>query len=266
MPTPEFPGRLIKLGETDAGLVTSIQKAMRLRGYGPFNAGQFDAQMKSVVMTFQSQTFDVDGHSLVVDGEIGIYTWGVLFPSPPVAPGTPPSSLMLQALAIATGQVGQMENPLGENRGPMVDQYLRSVGIDPTKGKADQRAWCMSFVYWCYQTAAANLGVGTPLPRTAGCLDHWNLARQVGGAARIPAKSAYEDPSLIKPGLVFILDFGGGLGHTGIVENLLPGGRMLTIEGNTNTDGSRTGVGVFRLERRKLSDAKLKGFVDYTGV
>jgi len=41
---------------------------------------------------------------------------------------------------------------------------------------------------------------------------------------------------------------------------------MLTIEGNTNTDGSRTGVGVFRLERRKLSDAKLKGFVDYTGV
>src|SRR5438445_11250550 len=88
MPTPEFPGRLIKLGETDAGLVTSIQKAMRLRGYGPFNAGQFDAQMRSVVMTFQSQTFDVDGHSLVVDGEIGIYTWGVLFPSPPVAPGT----------------------------------------------------------------------------------------------------------------------------------------------------------------------------------
>ena len=266
MATPEFPGRLIKSGETDKALVTYLQNALRQRGYGPFNAGQFDTQMKAVVMTFQSQTVDVDGHSLVVDGEIGIYTWGVLFPGHSVVPESPPSNLMLQALAIATGQVGQMEVPPGQNRGPMVDQYLRSVGIDPARGTADQGDWCMSFVYWCYRAAAANLGVDTPLPRTAGCLDHWNLARQVAGASRIPAKSAYEDPSSIKPGLIFILDFGGGLGHTGIVENLLPGGRLLTIEGNTNNDGSRTGVGVFRLERRKLSDAKLKGFVDYTSV
>ena len=146
----------------------------------------------------------------------------------------------------------------------MVDEYLRSTGIDPTKGTPDQRAWCMAFVYFSFHAATQNLGVPNPLPRTAGCLDHWNLAKNIAGAVRVTAKAAYADPSVIKPGLIFILDFGAGLGHTGIVESLQTGGSLVTIEGNTNADGSRTGVGVFHLNRRKLSDATLKGFVDYT--
>ncbi len=264
MPIPVFPGRLISVGESDASIVTMIQTALRQRGYGPLNAGQFDAQMKSVVMTFQSQNVDRDGHALVVDGKVGLHTWGALFTTIGASAPSPPSAVMLQALAIAIGQVGQMEVPLGSNRGPMVDEYLRSTGIDPTKGTADQRAWCMAFVYWCFLSATHNLGVPDPLPRTAGCLDHWNSAKNVAGAVRVTAKAAYADPSLIKPGLIFILDFGAGLGHTGIVESLQTGGGLVTIEGNTNADGSRTGVGVFRLNRRKLSDATLKGFVDYT--
>jgi hypothetical protein len=269
MASAAFPARLIKVGEQDTQLVRTIQAALRQRGYGPFTDGVFDESMKAVVKTFQAQNVDRDGHSLEVDGKIGLLTWQSLFAGSALAPLSPPapaSTLMLQALAVAAGQVGEMESPIGSNRGPMVDEYLRAAGIDPASGPPDVRPWCMAFAYWCFKTAAANLGSANPLPRTAGCLDHWNLAAQVVRAKRMTAASVLANPSLIKSGLLFILDFGHGLGHTGIVERLLPGGRLLTIEGNTNADGSRTGVGVFRLERRKLSDAQLKGFVDYSGA
>lgn len=264
MPTPIFPGHLIVLGETDTAIVNAIQQALMQRGYGPCNRGVFDQLMKSVVMTFQAQNVDADGQSLVVDGKVGLYTWGALFPVQIVTPQSPPSALMLQALALSSGQVGQMEVPLRSNRGPMVDEFLRAADIDPTHGTPATRPWCMAFVYWCFRQAGRSLEESNPLPQTAGCLDHWNRARNIAGAVRVNATAAYADPSLIKPGLIFILDFGGGHGHTGIVEKLQIGGRLSTIEGNTNDTGSSDGVGVFRLERRKLNDAALKGFVDYT--
>ena len=259
-----FPGRVIKRGESDAAVVNTVQQALRDRGYGPFNPGAFDAQMVSVVKQFQAQNVDAAGRPLQVDGEIGIYTWGNLFPLAAVTPSSAPSTLMLQALAVAGTQEGQLEQPIGSNRGPMVDAYLRSVGIDPTVGTPDNRYWCMAFVHWCFETAARSLATANPLPRTAGCVDHWNRAAAITGALRIKAASAYAAPELVKPGLVFILDFGGGHGHTGLVEKLLPGGILSTIEGNTDGTGSGNGIGVFRLNRRKLNDRSLLGFVDYS--
>ena len=40
------------------------------------------------------------------------------------------------------------------------------------------------------------------------------------------------------------------------------GGRLTTIEGNTNDGGSREGVGVFRRSERKIASIN-KGFLDY---
>lgn len=261
----DFPGRVIKRGEADAELVKQIQQLLASRGYGPFQAGVFDAPMASVVKLYQAQNVDAAGRPLVADGEVGIYTWGSLLPTTPApTPSSAPSTLMLQALAVAGTQEGQMEQPVGSNRGPMVDEYLRSVGIDPTKGTPDDRYWCMTFVYYCFNVAATSLAVANPLPKTGGCALHWRLSKNVPKAVRILAGQAYENPSLIKPGLVFILDFGGGHGHTGIVEKLLPGGVLSTIEGNTDATGSGNGIGVFRATRRKLNDKSLVGFVDYS--
>ena len=262
---PAFPGRLIKKGEANKALVGALQAALKSRAYGPLNAGAYDAQMVAVVKQFQSQNADSQGNPLIVDGEVGRFTWGALFGAPPAKAPTPSSPLMLQALGIAASQVGQMEDPLGSNRGPMVDKYLKAVGVSLT-GTPDSRAWCMAFVFWAYDQAATQLGVPNVAPRTAGCLDHWGRARFVSGAVRITADQVMADLSLVKPGQIFICDFGSGLGHTGIVERMLPDGRLVTVEGNTNTDGSRSGVGVFRLNRRKLTDKTLKGFVDYSGA
>jgi hypothetical protein len=261
-----FPGRILRRGERDAGVVRTLQAALAQAGYGPFRDGAFDAAMTAAVRRFQAQHVDASGRALVIDGEVGSFTWAALFPQPLPTPASAPSTLMLQTLAIAGSQVGQMEAPPLSNRGPQVDAYLRAVGIDPEHSSSDGRNWCMAFVYWSFQTASRSLGDANPLPKSAGCLDHWNRAARVAGARRIPRAEAYADAALIKPGLVFILDLGAGHGHTGIVERAMEGGRLVTIEGNTNNDGSRTGVGVFRLQRRKLSDKSLKGFVDYSAA
>ncbi|MNL84947.1 hypothetical protein D3C87_2130830 [compost metagenome] len=51
------------------------------------------------------------------------------------------------------------------------------------------------------------------------------------------------------------------MGHTGIVEKV-ENGFVQTIEGNSNSDGSRNGIGVFRLRFRKINSIE-KGFIIY---
>jgi hypothetical protein len=45
----------------------------------------------------------------------------------------------------------------------------------------------------------------------------------------------------------------GRISHVGFVENILPGGYVKTVEGNTNTTGSASGDGVYRLTRKVTS-------------
>jgi hypothetical protein len=62
-------------------------------------------------------------------------------------------------------------------------------------------------------------------------------------------------------GYQFIMDYGKGLGHTGIVVSV-EGDSFTTIEGNTDAGGSRTGGSVC-LRSRRFDDPKLKGFIAY---
>ena len=101
------------------------------------------------------------------------------------------------------------------------------------------------------------MGIKNPLTKTARVLDHWNKTKGV----KIPVEVAIADPNKIKAGMVFIMDFGKGLGHTGIVESV-SNGYITTIEGNTNNDNSREGYGVFKLNNRKINTIK-RGFIQY---
>lgn len=141
----------------------------------------------------------------------------------------------------AGNQIGVRE-ATGHNDGPAVETYLAAVGL----GKG--YSWCMAFVYWCAKQAALKLGLINPLKETGGVLDEWNSGR--GTHLTEPV-----------PGAIFIMDFGGGEGHTGIVTGVFPDqGIIHTIEGNTNDDGSREGVGVFR-KTREIADPKIIGYI-----
>lgn len=168
----------------------------------------------------------------------------------PMSPTT--STLTQQALETAITQLGQKEDPIGSNRGPMVDKYLLAVGLKPGY------AWCQAFVYWCYATAAAQRSEKCPAIRTAGVQDCWRKTPQ---AQRITRRDALADLTQIKPGYQFVMLFSGGMGHTGIVEKV-EGSFIHTIEGNSNSNGSREGVAVVR-HIRSLTDNALQGFIKY---
>lgn len=257
-----FPGRIIKMGDPDRETVTTIQHRLNEVGCGPLEeTGVFREKTKRSVKLFQARFPDASGLPLKIDGEVGSFTWGAMFGAMSVPSETKaPSRLTKAVIEFAVTQIGILENPLGSNRGPEVDQYLRAVGLNPA---GNSFPWCVAFTHFCYLKAAEKVRIDNPHIKTAGVLKHWNVAKTTPGVSRITRAEAVADPGLVKPGSLFIIDFGGGFGHSGLVVETA-NGRLVTIEGNTNDGGSREGIGVFQRDSRKIN-AINKGFIDYSG-
>ena len=137
-------------------------------------------------------------------------------------------------VAAASSFIGVGEQG-GDNRGQMVELFLREVGQEPGA------PWCAAFVfhvgYWALYDHRG-LRSSWPLPRTASCWELGEFARRRGILGEQPME-----------GDVFLLysrDH-GRFAHTGFVVDTLGGthGRKtfecMTIEGNTNDDGSNNG-------------------------
>jgi hypothetical protein len=251
-----FPGHVIGLRDPDTASVTLIQRRLNQLGCGPVaEDGDFGPQTQEGVELFQVRSADHFGANLDVDGRVGPLTWASLFAIPAVPVVTDPGNpLLVETLRFAAKQIGVMEQPLGSNRGPQVDFYLKSVGADLGT------PWCAAFVYFCFQQAAVGLGSANPVIRTASVLDHWNRA----GAAGIPRLGRDEcvaTPSLVRPGMIFIIINSNGSGHCGLVESVT-GSLLTTIEGNTNDTGSREGIGVFRRQKRTIASVS-RGYLSY---
>lgn len=261
----QYPGRIIKVGERDRSVVIALKRQLNSTlGIGgdptlrldPKNAS-FGPRMKQVVKLFQARNVDAEGRPLKQDGEVGSLTWAALFGHDTVASSTAASDALLgRVLTVAAAEEARpvREVPRNSNRGPEVDAYLKRAGVSVGL------SWCCAFVYWCFDEAAHALGRTNPMVKTAGCLDHWQRAA-AKGAQRISSARAVAEPGLVKPGMVFIIDHGGGLGHTGLVETTA-GGLLTTIEGNTDASRTREGGGVYRLTR-KVAEIN-KGFIDYS--
>jgi len=254
----QYPNRIIEKGEKDETIVKAIQKQLNAKGCGPVDVdGDFGKNTISAVKLFQTRNSDAKGNPLEADGRIGAITWATLFGGNqvPVA-NVGATDLLKKTLEVAASQIGVVEQPPFSNRGPEIDIYLRTVGLNPV---GQHYSWCMAYVYWCFNEAAKSLGIKNPLVKTAGCLNQWNGSK----CPKIKMADAVNDPSLVKPGFIFIIDHGQGNGHTGIVESV-NGGLITTLEGNTNNDGSANGYGVLRLNR-KISKIT-KGFLDYSNA
>ncbi|HEX2768642.1 MAG TPA: CHAP domain-containing protein [Geobacteraceae bacterium] len=263
----QYPGRIIKAGEQDTNVVRVLKQrlnevlgiendpAARLDQNDP----NFGPKMKQVVKLFQARNVDAEGRPLRQDGEIGSITWAALFGNDSVpASDTATDEFLARVLSVAAQEEAKhvREVPINSNRGPVVEQYQHRAGASPGN------AWCCAFVYWCFDETANIMGRTNPMVKTAGCLDHWNKAPS-RGARRILSSAAKANPALVKPGMVFIIDHGRGLGHTGLVESVA-GGLLTSVEGNTDASKTREGGGVYRLTR-KVGEIN-KGFIDYSVV
>ena len=150
-----FPGGTISPGDAQGAIVTAVQRRLNELGCGPLQPdGVFGPRTSGAVGKFQAR------HGLPVSGSVDEATWVALFEQQPAAP-----PLLSAVVREARSQVGVMEQPLGSNRGPQVDQYLLRVGLNPTAGSYP---WCAAFVDWCVQAYASEGGTKIAhAPRTA---------------------------------------------------------------------------------------------------
>lgn len=120
----------------------------------------------------------------------------------------------------------------GSNRGEVVNRFLARVGLAPGQ------PWCAAFVS---VIGSDMLLKEWPLPLVGGCAT-------LGEAAE-KQQMLFEHPA---PGAVFLIHFPskGRFAHTGFVIGPDTDGYWLTVEGNTNDDGSRDGTGVFKRRRK----------------
>ena len=260
---PAFRGRPLHRGETGSDDVKALQTRLNDLGFGPLVVdGDFGEGTENAVFHFQARNSSPDGKPLAIDGEVGASTWAALF-----GPGAvfstqaldPNASVRDLVIDIAASQIGVVEQPRGSNRGPEVDVYIRTTGLNPAE---DSFPWCVCFLYWVFRQAAKVKGTENPLPKTAGVIALWNLGRHT--EAQIVRKSE-ANTETVKPGMIFHLDLGNGKGHAGLVVEVR-GDRIITIEGNTNPGGSSDGFGVFRRDSRPITTGVLLGYLDFCDI
>lgn len=140
------------------------------------------------------------------------------------------SDIAQKSLALAATQIGVKEDPIGSNWGSRVSDYLKCAGY------TSPEPWCMSFVYWCVAHTCQTENVANALPRTGGVHDMWN---------RCPSLRVTGAPLAGDIGILFESETAG---HAFLVESVA-GDIVHTIEGNSNTDGSREGYEVVRHQR-----------------
>jgi lysozyme family protein len=261
---PPYPGFYLRNGIEDDPNVKLLQQRLTALGIDTGTVdSDFGQQTENAVRLFQARATDETGQPLEIDGIVGPMTWAALFAmdttpvvTPPPPP--PPSGLVGALIDIASEEVGVREQPLGSNRGPRVDQYIRATGLDPT----GQHPWCMCFVFFCFMQAAQRVGVPNLVPKDALVHGAWAKVRNKPGVTAVTAAAAQRNPALVKPGMVFFIDTGNGHGHAGIVVDNV-NSFLETIEGNTNDNGSREGIGVFRRTRRRVDGINL-GFAGFS--
>lgn len=122
--------------------------------------------------------------------------------------------------SIAANEVGVSEQPPGSNDGPRIAQYRTATagsGVGP---------WCAYFVSWVARQAGEPLGDSG---QGFGSVD------QLYAWAQRTGRAVPNGPGVVpRPGDLVVFHE-----HVGIVDQVLPGGRIETIEGNYSDRVSR---------------------------
>jgi CHAP domain len=145
-----------------------------------------------------------------------------------------------EIVRIAQSQLGRTESPLGSNCNPY--------------GPCVQ--WCSLFVAWVWREAGVPLEGGTAPYAYSGSIYEWAKAHEAGlslAGGSAPGESPFSEaapngarvlPPTATPAQGDAVLFGTGpeaSDHIGIVERVLPGGQITTIDGNYSDRVARVG-------------------------
>lgn len=144
-----------------------------------------------------------------------------------------------KVIAAAKAEVGYRE---GKTNGRNNNRQKFSKNV-PGLEWSDGQPWCATFVAWCARKA----GAADLYPVTASCDVAGKWFKDRGRWSAYPAVGAQA-----------FFGFPHDLNHTGIVYKF-DANYIWTIEGNTNSNGSREGDGVY-LKKRARRSANVIGY------
>jgi hypothetical protein len=152
-----------------------------------------------------------------------------------------PGRIARKAVQVALAAVGVMEDPPGSNRGKFVDHY------NDVAGAALGSYWCASFVFselWKADGEPPDYRLPMSFPRTASTVAMADWAAHHHLLIASPTRKHY---TMIGDLVLFYHASEGRIAHVGIVS-ALGNETFHVVSGNTNSDGSRNGIGVFNLQ------------------
>jgi len=167
----------------------------------------------SAVAAFQA------ANGLTPDGICGPKTWRVINEGDVAENGPPGWRLgplhpdVAPVLNKAVSLVGMIEQPLGSNRGPMIDLWNKAAGIPVGS------PWCAAFATGMYASSPKN-----PFSKGLGSaykVSDWGKSQ----------KCAVDAKGVSVGGDIFVILRGDGHGHVGLVACDL-GDAVATVEGN----------------------------------
>lgn len=149
------------------------------------------------------------------------------------------STIPLALVEILKGEIGVREVPRNSNRGKRVEEYQAASWLDGTGWP-----WCAAFICWGIREVAKQHDLPFKRPQTAGAWDFERWAREEGVRIFKPRQRIWK-------GDIVVFTFS----HIGLAIADESNGMVTTVEGNTDSSGSREGGGVYR-KRRKTSQVR----------
>jgi len=222
--------------------VKMLCQCLLARDYVLHVTDEFDAEVDRLVRMYQKN------HGLAADGVVGPKTWSSLA-------GTVSDGIITDNItgdeqnSAAIVKVANFINSLGireargrNNTGAAVEWFLEHAGGNPGD------PWCVTFAFAVVKLAYAMVDKYPPkgLPSlSCSAVVRWGRKYD-----RVD-----DDGSNAKPGDMYVFRGGDtGFKHIGVVVGSVgepgkPGFKLITVEGNTNKNGSPDGDGVY-LKRR----------------
>jgi hypothetical protein len=150
----------------------------------------------------------------------------------------------IEVQKIYSAEIGTKELT-GHNDGKRVEEYLASCHLK--KGQP----WCAAFVCWTFKKAGIKAVV-------SGYSPNWFTSKYV---IYFRGKKNNLTPQTADVGGLFFADK-GRIAHTFFIDDWTPGSSTtITVEGNTNSQGSREGEGCYRKRRLKTQIYKVSRYI-----
>jgi hypothetical protein len=135
-------------------------------------------------------------------------------------------------LAVERRELGIHEKPFGSNNVKYNTAfYGRHVTERPIGTAHPKYPWCVVFQWWCFQKAGIPNNIFPKGSNVFATMEWYQRHHQFSRKPRVGSLVIF------------------GFSHIGLVEKVLRGGRIQTIEGNTDAHGGRTGGRVMRRVR-----------------